>query len=98
MDDDQSRETRSVQLAATCLASWVVNGESVGGGLEVKGEFFLSFLVFPCLALPSLPALSWLGFDLEREGAGGAGLWVHCALHGSYAMQSTDGLYIGGKP
>jgi hypothetical protein len=28
VDDDQSTATRSVQLAATCLASWVVNGES----------------------------------------------------------------------
>lgn len=55
-----------------CLASWMVNGESDGGELEEKGEF-LPFLPCLSLVLPSLPALSRLGFDLERAGAGGEG-------------------------
>lgn len=55
-----------------CLASWMVNGESDGGELEEKGDF-LPFLPCLSLVLPSLPALSRLGSDLERAGAGGRG-------------------------
>lgn len=51
---------------------WSTTSRSEGNWRK-KESAFLPFLVFPCLALPSLPALSWLGFDLEREGAGGEG-------------------------
>lgn len=99
MDDDQSRETRSIQLAATCLASWVVNGESVGGELEEKGECLPSLPCLPlsCLAQLACLVLAWLRFGAGRSRGGGVcGCTV--LLYGYYAMRSTDGLYIGGKP
>lgn len=79
MDDDQSRETRSVQLAATCLASWVVNGESVGGELEEKGEClpFLPCLPLSCLAQLACLVLAWLRFGAGKEqGVGVCGCTV----------------------
>lgn len=62
------------------------------GNWRKKESSFLSFLAFPlsCLARLACLVLAWLRFG-EREGAGGQGLWVHCACYGCYAMQSTDG-------
>lgn len=70
MDDDQSRETRSVQLAATCLASWMVNGESDRGELEEKGEF-LPFIPCLSLVLPCLPCLVLASIWSGQEQGGG---------------------------
>lgn len=77
----------------------MVNGESDGGGIGGKRRVpSFPSLPFPCLALPGLPALSWLGFDLERgkeQGGRGCG----CTVHATGAMQCNlrmDGLlYIG---
>lgn len=68
------------------------------GNWREKESSFLSFLAFPCLALPGLPALSWLGFDLERAGAGGRD--AGCTVLSTGTMQCNllmDGLYVGRK-
>lgn len=87
VDGDQSRETRSVQLAATCLASWVVNGESDGGGLEGKGEVlpFLPCLPLSCLAQLACLVLAWLRFGAGRSRGEGL-VAALCALYGNMVL------------
>lgn len=99
-DDDQSRE-RPARISWRRLVlprGWSTASRTEGGiGGKRRVPSFPS-LPFPCLALPGLPALSWLGFDLERgkeQGGRGCG----CTVHATGAMQCNlrmDGLlYIG---
>lgn len=100
MDDDQSRE-RPARISWRRLVlprGWSTASRTEGGiGGKRRVPSFPS-LPFPCLALPGLPALSWLGFDLERrkeQGGRGWAVGALCILRG--AMQCNlrmDGLAV----